>query len=96
MNTDNNFKFTPGPWTHEGNKIVDSDGVTVAKCGWLTQSEEEAEATAALIAAAPRMYNLLLDLLGDILADDLPIQDRPAAYEKIVLLIREIQGENHD
>ena len=42
------------------------------------------------------MYNLLLDLLGDILADDLPIQDRPAAYEKIVLLIREIQGENHD
>ena len=88
-------KFTPGPWEMCGNKVCDVNGFTLAKCGWLTQSDDEALANARLIAKAPEMYDLLLELLADILADDVPIQDRPAAYAKISGLLQEIQGDDN-
>ena len=53
-------KFTKGPWHTLGYKVVDAEDFTVAKCGYtLDKTEEEAEANAALIAAAPEMYEFV-------------------------------------
>ncbi len=49
-------KFTPKPWQRIGMKVCDAEGFTIAKCGWISQSDEEAMANGDLLAAAPELY----------------------------------------
>lgn len=65
----NKQKFTPGPWSllfNDKTKVVlEQQGVAVFVADtWagFTKSEEEQKANAALIAAAPEMYEALADI----------------------------------
>lgn len=67
----NKQKFTPGPWSllfNDKTKVVlEQQGVAVFIAdtyAGFTKSEEEQKANAALIAAAPEMYDLLEHYLG--------------------------------
>lgn len=62
-------KFTPGPWSllfNDKTKVVlEQQGVAVFIAdtyAGFTKSEEEQKANAALIAAAPEMYEALSDI----------------------------------
>lgn len=62
-------KFTPGPWSllfNDKTKVVlEQQGVAVFIAdtyAGFTKSEEEQKANAALIAAAPEMYEALADI----------------------------------
>ena len=68
-------KFTPGPWTLGKGKVTiretretGSKGF-IARCHmpgeWRYRSEEESEANARLIAAAPDLYAALREVLDD-------------------------------
>jgi len=55
-------KFTPGPWhidPRASTRIVDDADTTIASAGRASRSEEEAQANACFIAAAPEMYEAL-------------------------------------
>ena len=56
-------KFTPKPWQRIGMKVCDADGFPIAKCGWFSQSVEEAMANGDLLAAAPEMYEMLSEAI---------------------------------
>ncbi|WP_277201260.1 hypothetical protein [Victivallis vadensis] len=65
----NEPKFTPGPWSllfNDKTKVVlEQQGVAVFIAdtyAGFTKSEEEQKANAALIAAAPEMYEALADI----------------------------------
>lgn len=65
----NKPKFTPGPWSllfNDKTKVVlEQQGVAVFVAdtyAGFTKSEEEQKANAALIAAAPEMYEALADI----------------------------------
>ena len=58
--------FTPGPWMANGMKVCDSEYFTIAKCGWLCQSDEESEANVALIATAPELYEALQEAVSEL------------------------------
>lgn len=62
----NKPKFTPGPW-RAGLSIYKSQAIVVADKGGqiadvFAYEEEQAKANAALIAAAPEMYEALADI----------------------------------
>ncbi len=69
-------KHTPGPWTADGLQIRDADTSLVATCAVenILNNDEET-ANAALIAAAPEMYEALntcaemLSVCAQVLAD---------------------------
>ena len=60
------FKHTPGPWHHgQKNKrsVFGKDGWRVADCGTaFSKSDDEMEANARLIAAAPDLLEALKEL----------------------------------
>lgn len=61
--------FTPGPWTFDWSVsmhdrsdlpcVIDADRLVIAQCWDDGHSEEECVANARLIAAAPKLYELL-------------------------------------
>ena len=59
-------KFTKGPWNLDALSVVDSENRVIARChyNWLFSDDDDevlanAEANAALIAAAPEMYDFV-------------------------------------
>ena len=62
--------FTPGPWSHIGQGDItgreDNGGTVDVCCVYLRTAPGRTEANAALIAAAPALYEALKDLLADI------------------------------
>lgn len=55
-------KFTRGPWRYDGGHgiVFDADGGVV--CDMLPTGDSIHDASAALIAAAPEMYEMLKDV----------------------------------
>ena len=95
-------KFTKRPWHTIGCKVVDKDGFTVAKCGYtLDKTEEEAEANAVLMAAAPEMYDELAEVgavINEFLyakGDDRAVlrNDLKESVGKIETLLAKARGE---
>ncbi|MCP4058377.1 MAG: hypothetical protein GY738_13895 [Pseudoalteromonas sp.] len=69
-------KFTKGEWIASCYVVVDSQGDTIADCGFSDEIHDEKEETnAALIAAAPEMYAMLerlqLNVADEIERDEL-------------------------
>ena len=71
-------KFTPGKWQiqYKRNVVVDDEGVErliafASAMSLRNKSNEEAYANARLIAAAPRMYELLKQCVQEDIAPDL-------------------------
>ena len=89
-------KFTKGKWQcdfEESKYIFCCDGDVLGEV-YFTTSDEETEANARLIAAAPEMYELLENLV-DILLSHLYSEDKAI---RIVDLLARIDGEEkvHD
>ena len=66
-------KFTPGPWSYDQESMEIStplragmSEIAIVETGWAEPFESEQQANAALIAAAPALYEALKDLLADI------------------------------
>lgn len=56
-------KFTPGPWRKSFTTVDCGRGRYINQIWWKSKDVAEAEANAALIAAAPEMYELLSEIL---------------------------------
>ena len=88
-------KFTPGPWsTPDKGKllgaVVAKDGEMVCDPSGAGRYEDETEANARLIAAAPEMYELL-ELLDNYFAIKGGFNDRMTT--KISKLLKKVRGE---
>ena len=84
-------KFTPGPWERVGAKVLDQEGFTIAKCGWIGQSDEEGLKNGDLIAAAPEMY-AMLERIMDYRTGG-PFIANPTKTEEIYNLLAKARGE---
>ena len=72
-------KFTPGPWSYDQESMEIStplrDGmseIAVVETGWAEPFESEQQANAALIAAAPALYEALKGFYNNSIAADWP------------------------
>lgn len=89
--SDRKERFTAGKFHAVGLKVLDEDDFTVAKCGWISQGDEEAEANAFLFAAAPDMYSLLKEMLSSEYAQGTQFM---AYYERAITnLLKKARGE---
>jgi len=85
-------KFTPGPW-RVGKSIYQSQARVVAEKGGrvadvFAYEEDQDHANAALIAAAPEMYELLDELDKATTAAEID-----ALYTRIPALLKKARGE---
>lgn len=86
-------KFTKGPWHVEECTVSGfrkdfprfyvKDGKDKVVSVLYRQNKHFRE-DAALIAAAPEMARCLLDILGEIEFDEIPVKDRPASSKRVV------------
>ena len=92
MNSERKEKFTPGPWCAIGTDISPSFNTffTVATVSSWDYGEEEYGANAALIAAAPEMYELL-DCIRKSVALDSGIM--ASCIARIEPLLKKARGE---
>ena len=89
-------KFTKGPWHVKNLDVADSENHAIARCyyNWLFSDDDDevmAQATfnASLIAAAPDMYALLLDIVTDY-----QCMPNPAVMaDKIEAVLKKARGE---
>ena len=69
-------KFTPGPWSHIGQGDItgheDNGGTVDVCCVYLRTAPGRTEANAALIAAAPVLYEALKGFYNNSIAADWP------------------------
>lgn len=95
-------EFTPRPWVSHIREMTDADGRTRRKCfiekdgvalAQFANFGDEDEWNATLAAAAPEMYGLLADLLGELERDELPVGDRPGAYARIAVTLARARGK---
>lgn len=93
-------QFTPGPWHIDGwENIVVNDqwGTTILSCpGSSTGTLAEVKANAALIAAAPAMYEALSELvkyLREEVADE--ALDTWAPVFKAAMALAQAEGSSH-
>ena len=63
-------KFTPGPWSYDQESMEIStplragmSEIAIVETGWAEPFESEQQANAALIAAAPALYEVLSELV---------------------------------
>jgi hypothetical protein len=93
MTTDDESKFTPGPW-HCGD-FYDDYAVRGAKCNRVIARPncnfEDAKANAALIAAAPEMYARLEQV-----AEDFEALGLTSNRDSVLRLLAKARGENTD
>lgn len=99
-------KFTPGPWTaliqgkdSEYIDVIDKNGRFICGCFENIPREEEPIANAALIAAAPDMYEALEEILSDLYTfpQVAPGVDHPEVFDlklKLRKLLRKARGES--
>ena len=91
----NRARFTPGPWEARCRTGVDyvissRDGCVVATTYWRENKEERYNA--ALIAAAPEMYEMLAEILTSEKAQGTPFM---AYYERAITnLLAKARGED--
>ena len=87
-------KFTPGPWNGPewgklGGAVVAKDGEVVCDPSVAGRHEDEAEANARLIAAAPEMYYIL-----DIIDTYHAIKGVNNRWERTISkLLKKVRGE---
>ena len=87
-------KFTPGPWSAPDKgklrgAVVAKDGEMVCDPSGAGRHEDEAEANARLIAAAPEMYYIL-----DIIDTYYDIKGVNNRWERTISkLLKEVRGE---
>lgn len=81
-----NEKFTPAPWLNNG-KLVYSGALFIATSSTTDVDYQKAEANAALIAAAPEMYEMLSDIYKAFFVD-LTTDNMPSAKEVSDLLAK--------
>lgn len=55
-------KFTPGPWNNCDGETIETRKARICIIAPLNLTQEESDANAALIAAAPEMYTKLKEL----------------------------------
>lgn len=68
-------KFTKGPWGESGRLIYGSANLIATAGSTDIEDWLEVEANAALIAAAPEMYEMLKDLAANYINSDCKISD---------------------
>ena len=95
-------KFTPGPWTYDGGFTVFSKtGLPV--CDLVSEAELNGgmhilpyKENAALIAAAPSMYEILKAVTGVLREKECPYFVRQSVALLIDVLLKHIRGENNE
>lgn len=95
-------KFTPGPWTYDGGFTVFSKtGLPV--CDLVSEAEINGEMhilpykeNAALIDAAPSMYEILKAVTGVLREKECPYFVRLSVALLIDVLLKDIRGENNE
>lgn len=101
-----NEKFTPGPWRKEGNRVYPTtEEGKIRHCGGpicsvnyncfadrllADKNEKEASFDAALVSAAPEMY----DWLNWLIENDMLTIVNPNDREKIKLALKKARGES--
>jgi len=61
----NESKFTSGPWMVDpkaSTRVMDTAGTTIASAGMASRILEDAQSNARFIAAAPEMYDMLMEI----------------------------------
>ena len=94
-------KFSPEPWTYDGGFTVFSKtGLPV--CDLISDTEIDGETyilpykeNAALIAAAPAMYETL-EAVVELLRGECPIWTRKSCARLIEFLLESVRGENDE
>lgn len=95
-------EFTPGPWVSHIREMTDAGGRTRRKCfiekdgvalAQFANFGDEDEWNATLAAAAPEMYGLLADLLGELERAELPVGDWHGAYARISGALARARGK---
>ena len=96
-------KFTPGPWTYYGGFTVFSEGDEWPVCDLISDTEIDGETyilpykeNAALIAAAPSMYEILKAVTGVLREKECPYFVRQSVALLIDVLLKHIRGENNE
>lgn len=97
-----NENFTPGPWTYDGGFTVFSKtGLPV--CDLVSDAKINGEIhifpykeNAALIAAAPSMYEILKAVTGVLREKECPYFARQGVALLIDVLLKHIRGENNE
>ena len=92
-------KFSPGPWTYEdGFTVFSETGLPV--CDLISDAEINGKtralpykANAALIAAAPTMYQVLKDVTGILREKEYPYVARQGVALLIDILLKHVRGE---
>lgn len=94
-------KFSPGPWTYDGGFTVFSGALPV--CDLVSKAEINGEMhilpnkkNAALIAAAPSMYEILKAVTGVLREKECPYFVRQSVALLIDVLLKHIRGENNE
>ncbi len=86
-------KHTPGPWKAFDSLMVGANGGRVADCeNIMLPDEDEKRANARLIAAAPAMYGLLVELYDTTLDPDI-IRILQPWFSKVETIIESIEGD---
>jgi len=94
-------KHTPGPWGLDGvHEVVDATSAGVVQLWHWNKSNNERDANARLIAAAPEMYEALRELLAEwdaendrTMEEDSAFQPDSAAIEAIRAVLAKIDAE---
>lgn len=84
-------KFTPGPWRKSFTTVDCGRGRYINQIWWKHKDVAEAEANAALIAAAPEMYTELARI-EDILEDSEDCGE--ISLDRIKTVLRKARGES--
>lgn len=95
-------EFTPGPWTYDGGfTVFSADGEPV--CDLVSEAEINGEMrilpykeNAALIEAAPSMYEILKAVTGVLREKECPYFARQGVALLIDVLLKHIRGENNE
>lgn len=95
-------KFSPGPWAYDGGfTVFSADGEPV--CNLVSEAEINGEMrilsykeNAALIAAAPTMYQILKHVAGILREKECPYFARQGVALLIDALLKHIRGEDDD
>lgn len=90
-------KFTPGPWTYDGGFTVFSEGDEWPVCDLISDTEIDGEMyilpykeNAALIAAAPTMYQVLKHVAGILREKEYPYVARQGVALVIDSLLKHV------
>ena len=85
-------KFTPGPWINCDGETIETKKARICIIAPLNLTQEESDANAALIAAAPEMYAKLKELADVLRFGGMRCTNRTMAQE-IEEILKKARGE---